>query len=32
MCSIIEHDKQQPKYVDDESSGGGIPIPNNETT
>ena len=29
---IIEHDKQQPTYVDDESSGGGRPIPNNSTT
>ena len=32
MCSIIAHDKQQPIYVDDESSRGGIPIPNNATT
>ena len=29
MRSIISHHKQQPKYFDDESSGGGIPIPNN---
>ena len=31
MCSIIAHDKQQPAYVDDEISGGGRPIPKNET-
>ena len=31
MCSIIAHDKQQPAYVDDESSGGGRPIHNNAT-
>ena len=31
MCSIISHDKQQPTYVDDESNGGGIPIPKNAT-
>ena len=32
MCYIISHDKQQPTYVDDEISGGGIPITNNKTT
>ena len=32
MCSIISHDKQQPTYVDDKSSVGGGPIPNNATT
>ena len=32
MCSITEHDKQQPTYVDDASSGGGISIPKNKTT
>ena len=32
MCSITAHDKLQPTYVDDASSGGGIAIPNNATT
>ena len=32
MCYIISHDKQQPTYVDDEISGGGIPITKNATT
>ena len=32
MCSIIAHNKQQHTYADDESSGGGIPIPKNTTT
>ena len=26
MYSIIEHDKKQPTYVDDERIGGSIPI------
>ena len=32
MCSIISHDKQQPTYADGKISGGGRPIPKNETT
>ena len=32
MCYIIAHDKQQPFYDDEESSIGGIPIPENATT
>ena len=32
MCSIIAQDKQQPKYVDDEISGGGRLIRKNATT
>ena len=32
MCSITAHDKQQPTYVDDASSGGGRSIPKNSTT
>ena len=32
MCYIIEKNKQQPIYVDDEISGEGISIPNNTTT
>ena len=32
MCSITAHDKKQPKYVDDTSSGGGREIPKNATT
>ena len=32
ICSINTHDRQQPTYVDDESSSGGIVIPNNATT
>ena len=31
-CYITAHDKQQPTYVNDASSCGGISIPNNETT
>ena len=31
MCSILAHDKQQPKYFDDEISGGGRPIPKSAT-
>ena len=32
MCSIIVYIKQQPTYVDDEISGGGIPITKNAAT
>ena len=32
ICSIFSHDKQQPTYVDGESSGLDRPIPKNETT
>ena len=32
MCYITAHDKKQPTYVDDASSGGGRIIPNNATT
>ena len=32
MCSITAHNKLQPTYVDDASSGGGRAIPKNETT
>ena len=31
MCSIISHNKQQPKYVDDDISSGGRQITNNKT-
>ena len=31
MCSIIAHNNNKPTYADDESSGGGRPIPKNET-
>ena len=32
MGSIDQHDKQQPSYVDENSSGGGKEIPPNLTT
>ena len=32
MCSITAYDRQQPTYVDDARSAGGIAIPKNETT
>ena len=32
MCYITAHDKQQPTYVDDATSGGGRAIPKNTTT
>ena len=32
MCCITAHDKQQPTYVDDLISVGGIAMPKNETT
>ena len=32
MCSIISHNKQQPTYVDDESSDGGRLTPKNATS
>ena len=32
MCSIIAHDKQQPIYVDDKSSGGCKAITKNART
>ena len=32
MCYIGAHEKQQPSYVDDGSSGGGKAIPPNLTT
>ena len=32
MLSIIAHDQQEPIYVDDEISFGGILIPKNKTT
>ena len=31
MQELIAHNKQQHTYIDDESSGGGRPIPKNET-
>ena len=31
MCSITAHNKKQPKYVDDASSGGGRAITNDAT-
>ena len=32
MCSIIAHNNNKVTYADDESSGGGRPIPKNATT
>ena len=32
MCFIDTHEKQQPSYIDDGSSGGGKAIPLNLTT
>ena len=32
MCSITAHDRQQPKYVDDERSTGGRAKPKNSIT